>query len=259
MSKEISCGIVNELLPNYIDQLTSAETNDIIENHLKTCSNCAKEHDEMQARLKQTEMETVSGNQHLQKYLSKTKMMYLLKGALLSFGIIAIIVTFIVDFAINKKLSWSLIVDMGIGYAYAIGLVAVMSKKQQIIKAFAVASILILPMLYGIEVVINTNYMLVPVFWFSSYAFPITVIWLAILWIAILIKKIMKLNMWNVLGVVLILTIFGSAFTNSIAQQLPLSQIYTVGYEWIDSIAYGFGAVIVFIIGYIQKNKQKSE
>jgi 4-hydroxybenzoate polyprenyltransferase len=77
---------------------------------------------------------------------------------LLSFGIIGIIVAFIVDLAVNKKLSWSLIVDMGILYFYSIGLTFVMSKKQEVIKAFAVGSILVLPMLYGIEYVINANY-----------------------------------------------------------------------------------------------------
>ncbi len=254
MNNDISCCIIRDLLPSYIDQLTSKETNCIIENHLKTCSNCCKERDEM---TKQVEMETRSVNQNIKKYLSKTKMMYLLKGILLSFGLIGIIVTFIVDLAVNRKLSWSLIVDMGILYSYSIGLTVVMSKKQKIIKAFAVGSILVLPMLYEIEHVINANYMIESVAWFRSYALPITIIWLAILWIIILIKKSIKLNIWNVLGVLFIMTILGSALTNSIAQQISIKQVYTSGYEWIASISYASCAIICLIIGYIRKNKRK--
>ncbi|WMJ87432.1 zf-HC2 domain-containing protein [Anaerocolumna sp. MB42-C2] len=256
MDRDISCCIIKDLLPNYVDRLTSEETNNIIENHLKTCSVCSKERDEMMEQV-EIEQDTKAKNQSFKQYLSKTKMMYLLKGALLSFGIIGIIVTFIVDLAVNKRLSWSLIVDMGILYSYSVGLTAVMSKKQKGIKAFAVGSILVLPMLHGIEYVININYMTEPVSWFSRYALPITVIWLAILWITVLIKKIIKLNIWNVLGVLLIMTIFGSVLTDSIAQQISVKQVYTSGYEWIDSISYAACALLFFIIGTIRKNRNR--
>lgn len=254
MCKDISCSVVRDLLPNYIDHLTSNETNCIIENHFKTCSNCSKECSEMRERL---EMETIPVNQNLIKYLGKTKMMYLLKGTLLSLGIIGILVSLIVDLSVNKRLSWSLIVDMGVLYSYSIGLAIVMSKKQKVIRAFAVGSILIFPMLYELEYVINANYMTESVAWFSRYALPITVIWLTILWVAILLRKFIKLNIWNVLGILFIMTIFGSLLTNSIAEQISVRQLYTSGYQWIASISYAAGAIISFIVGYIKKNKNK--
>lgn len=37
-----NCKIVQDLLPNYIDKLTTQETNEFIENHLKECSDCTK-------------------------------------------------------------------------------------------------------------------------------------------------------------------------------------------------------------------------
>lgn len=253
MSEDISCSIVRDLLPVYIDQLTSEETNFIIENHLKTCSNCSKERDEM---MEQVEIDTISQNHNLKKYLGKTKMMYLLRGIFLSIGIIGIVVTFIVDLAVNKKLSWSLIVDMGIVYFYSIGLVAVMSKKKKVMKAFAVGSILVLPMLYGIEYVINANYVTKSVEWFGKYALPITVIWLVILWITVIIKEYTKLNIWSVLGILLILTTLGSGLTNSIANQISVKQAYTRDYGWIDAISYIAGAIVCFIVGhYIKNNK----
>ena len=41
--KEINeCKIVQDLLPNYIENLTNEETNKYIEEHLKKCENCKK-------------------------------------------------------------------------------------------------------------------------------------------------------------------------------------------------------------------------
>ena len=41
--KEIKdCTIVQDLLPNYIDGLTNAQTSEFIKNHLKECSDCQK-------------------------------------------------------------------------------------------------------------------------------------------------------------------------------------------------------------------------
>lgn len=40
MKKSDKCKIVQDLLPNYIEKLTSDETNDYIESHLKECDEC---------------------------------------------------------------------------------------------------------------------------------------------------------------------------------------------------------------------------
>lgn len=47
MMKEIGCSIVKDLLPNYIEELTSEDTNQVIRAHLDTCRECRKAHEEM--------------------------------------------------------------------------------------------------------------------------------------------------------------------------------------------------------------------
>lgn len=42
MKEKRDCKIVQDLLPNYIDKLTTQDTNDFIENHLKECQECTK-------------------------------------------------------------------------------------------------------------------------------------------------------------------------------------------------------------------------
>lgn len=47
MKKDVECKIVHDLLPSFIDKLTSKETNAFIEEHLKTCDSCKKVYEDM--------------------------------------------------------------------------------------------------------------------------------------------------------------------------------------------------------------------
>lgn len=49
------CEIIKDLLPNYIDKLTSRETNEFIEEHIKTCENCKKIYNSMKAEFYYTQ------------------------------------------------------------------------------------------------------------------------------------------------------------------------------------------------------------
>lgn len=51
MNKKLTCGIVQDLLPNYIEKLTSADTNHAVEEHLDTCEACKKTYEQMTADL----------------------------------------------------------------------------------------------------------------------------------------------------------------------------------------------------------------
>lgn len=76
----------------------------------------------------------------------------------------------------NGKLTWSILVDVSILFAYANILTAMYVKKNKVIKTSLVVSVMILPMLYIMEKVINKNYMDQPVAWFKTIALPITII-----------------------------------------------------------------------------------
>ena len=40
MKNERKCGIIEDLLPNYIENLTNDNTNKFIEEHIEECNNC---------------------------------------------------------------------------------------------------------------------------------------------------------------------------------------------------------------------------
>lgn len=46
------CKIVQDLLPSYIEKLTSKDTNEYVEGHLKTCDNCTSVYNDMKAEIK---------------------------------------------------------------------------------------------------------------------------------------------------------------------------------------------------------------
>ena len=41
-TKQISCGVIRDLLPSYVEQLTDSETNELVEQHLADCEECRK-------------------------------------------------------------------------------------------------------------------------------------------------------------------------------------------------------------------------
>jgi len=55
MKSELKCTIVQDLLPNYIEKLTSEETNTAIEAHLEACEDCKEVYEEMVADMGNTE------------------------------------------------------------------------------------------------------------------------------------------------------------------------------------------------------------
>ena len=40
MKNDLTCGVVRDLLPSYVEGLTSQETNQAVETHLASCPEC---------------------------------------------------------------------------------------------------------------------------------------------------------------------------------------------------------------------------
>ena len=49
MKNDLTCGVVRDLLPSYVEGLTSEETNRAVEAHLASCPDCAARRDAMAA------------------------------------------------------------------------------------------------------------------------------------------------------------------------------------------------------------------
>lgn len=88
MDKKQECSIVQDLLPNYIDNLTNEETNLLIEKHLAECEACQKMLDTMQ---KEVKLKGKKREEREVKYMKKINhKLAFLKGLIIIILIIAL-------------------------------------------------------------------------------------------------------------------------------------------------------------------------
>lgn len=89
MIKKKNCKIVQDLLPNYIENLTNEETNHFIAEHLEECPECKKIFENMKNELKvNTEKRDEREVKYMKKFSSKMK--------LLKFIILTLIVIYVI-------------------------------------------------------------------------------------------------------------------------------------------------------------------
>ncbi len=253
MKEDLNCDIVKDLLPNYIEKLTSETTNQSIENHLANCENCSDVYSKMQGDLT---VDSVPELKNLSRFLNKTKFMYGMMS-LLALGGIGILTSLIVDLAINRGLTWSLIVTAGIIYGYSLGYFLIMGEKRRFLKALIFISIFTFPLLGIIQAVtirLATSYYHV---WFWDMGIPITFIWLVIIWLVVLIRRVTKWNTSLCIAILLAFSLFGNYYTNIIVGANDNFADYMNNF-----VANGLGtviaAVVFLVIGLIFESKKKS-
>lgn len=88
MKDKRECKIVQDLLPNYMESLTSIQTNEYIKEHIASCEECKKNLENMQ---KEISVDTKEKNKKEVKYMKK----YRNKMRILSFTLLAIFLVFI--------------------------------------------------------------------------------------------------------------------------------------------------------------------
>lgn len=91
MMKNKECDIVKDLIPNYIDNLTSKSSNEFIENHIETCPNCKEYLNNMKSNISiPNSSDDKKGINILKKYNGKISTLRIV----LFFVVIIFIITF---------------------------------------------------------------------------------------------------------------------------------------------------------------------
>lgn len=89
MKEKKDCKVVQDLLPNYIENLTNEETNSFVEEHLKKCDECSKILENMKKEIK---VDNTKRDKREVKYLKK----YSKKLKLLKFTLLIIILIYVI-------------------------------------------------------------------------------------------------------------------------------------------------------------------
>lgn len=247
--RELACEIVRDLLPLYVDGMVSDVSKESIENHLEHCTDCKEIYHDMDFHL---EMETPPTEvSDVKRFLKKTKKMYLLYG-LGSISFLAILVCLIVDLAVNKGITWSLIVGSSCLFADALIYVLSTCKKNKGCTTMAVISIGVFVLLSVIQI---TRYYLIGTgtVWLFRYGLPILLLWLFVLWLPVLTRTLLKWNIWDCIAVFLLLVIIGNYVTKLITGDYVWNDVLHMQGFVGNALGEVIGIILLGIIGRIEK------
>lgn len=102
MKYELKCGIVQDLLPNYIEKLTGDETNHAVKKHLDTCEDCKKAYEQMAADMGNIEKVPVIELKFLKK-VKRTRLLAAVLCVVLTLVLSCLIYTSEYNFANDKS------------------------------------------------------------------------------------------------------------------------------------------------------------
>lgn len=131
----------------------------------------------------------------------------------------AILVCLIVNFAVERKLTWAWFVVGGCIVGYLSVWALLLSGKNRIMKLLIVWSVTLIPYLYLIEICSNL-YLENPEKWAGSFGVPVSICWLLALWVLFFIWKFTHANVWLILGIGTLLFFVAERFTNEMVDKL---------------------------------------
>ncbi len=249
MERELACEIVKDLLPLYVDGIVSEVSKKSIENHLEYCTGCKELYYNMAFHL---EMETTPTEvSDVRRFLKKTKKMYLLYG-LGGLSFIAVLVCMIVDLAVNKGITWSLIVGSACLFADAFIYVLSTSQKNKGCMVMAVISVGTFCLLSAIQI---ARYYLMGTgtIWLFRYGLPILLLWLFAFWIPVLTRTFLKWNIWDCIVLFLAAAIIGNYVTRLITGDYVWNDVLHLRGFAGNALGEVIGIILFGMIGRIKK------
>ena len=105
MKEKRDCQIVQDLLPNYIENLTNKETNKYIEEHLNECEECKKIFENMQKEIKiNTNKRDTREIKYIKKFNNRLKILKMILAIILIVFIVFIGSKFIIIKSMQSKI-----------------------------------------------------------------------------------------------------------------------------------------------------------
>lgn len=253
--QRLVCGTVKDLLPMYIEQLTSEESNQSIREHLSECETCRRALDEMRHPLA---VETAPEIKDFKKYLKLSRLELVMRLIEIA-AVIALITCFIVNLAVNRQLSWFYIVLMGLVTACAPAEAAMHTDKHRL-ETFLAALTICVPLLVGTVQCVMTVYMGYGEIWFFDKAVPIMAIWLVIVWMSVAANRVWHLNWLLSVGILTALSVPGNCLTNLIAGTYRGFEDYMFHFES-NGLGNSVIAVLVLLAGVLweKRNRRKNK
>lgn len=208
MEKKIECSYVRDLLPLYIDEIVSDETKQYVTKHLDNCEECREIYQEMKMEVEDIRLKDINNQKN---FLKQTKKFLILK-AINSMMFLAIVICFIVNLAVEHGLTWFPIAAVSILYGGLIVNTLISSEQHKVFHSMMVISIGLIVLLTTIQV--SSYYLLGDTsVWYFKFGLPLAFLWLVIVWIPIVLKKICKFGLFDAFGILFVCILIGNYIT----------------------------------------------
>lgn len=249
MNRELECEIVKDLLPLYVDGMVSNVSKKSIEEHLEHCKDCTEMYQNMDFGLE--EEKQPAEVEDVKRFLKKTKKMYFLYG-LGGLSFIAILVCIIVDLALNKGATWSLIAGSAVIFANVLMYTLLVCKENKGYITMSVVSVGTIVLLSIIQIS-RYYFMNTGTVWIFRYGFPIMLLWLAITWVPVLCRCMLKWSIWDCIAIFMVMVLIGNYVTKLITGDYTLNDLWSMHNFLGNGLGEIIGAVLFGIIGRIKK------
>ncbi len=253
MEQRLVCDTVRDLLPMYIDHMTSDASNESIEEHIGGCRECEMVLKQMQEPVF---VEPAPEVEDFKKFLKKSRMglFYWVMGAA---AVIAIVTCFIVNLAVEGRLSWFYIVIVSIVTGYLPVYLVISGQKHRVLKMLACLNLCVFFLIGVIQLTLYYE-MGIGDIWFWKYGAPIAALWSVILWFTVLVRVKFHATLLTSFVVFLWLAVAGNFLTNMLCGH------YTgVGDYMTRFLTDGFGnvatAVAFLLLDFIVYCKKKGK
>lgn len=175
------------------------------------------------------------------------------KIILISFSILCIagiISCIIVNFAIDRKITWSIYPILSIPFGWLL-LMPLIIKKHGLLLSFCSLTVITLPYLFLLEKITPVKH------WFLPLGIPSAIAGVITVWILYLIYRFLKINVWYKAAITVFL---GGVITSPVINYYVDTFLYEEP-KWLETIISAASclilSVVLFLIGH-KRNKVKS-
>ena len=252
MEQKIECSYVRDLLPLYIDEIVSDETQSQLTEHLKKCESCRAIYQDMKKEVADMRLKNIDSQKNFLKQIRKS---FILNTVNILMGL-AIVICFIVNLAVNHDITWFPIVAVSILYGDAIVNMLVTSIHHKVFNSMIVISAGLIVLLGTIQV--SGYYLLGNAdLWYFKFGLPLAILWLAVVWTPILLNRFCKFRLFDALTILFICILIGNYVTKFILGDIGnINDLFDKILFIQNGLGFIIGAIICICIGRVQKWKK---
>ena len=239
---EFNCEIIQDLLEACANGTAGRATVKLVSEHIKTCEDCRSKYEALRG----------GGKVHKRKWFfmpseapRQTPTRYL-RWSILSIAALTAVICMIVNYAVDARLTWSLIVAGAMLTSVIPMLTYIQAQTYRFIKAMVAFSMLAILLLGLIQLVLH-NLMGVSGVWLWGVALPLAGIWMTVFWGSIGVSMKKRWNGFYCIALIVFLCFPAELATAGIAAGYSQNGWSA---NWLRMAGYVVAAVVLAVTGY---------